>query len=336
MALWMFRTASLPSRFLAALGAAFFLQATSPGTKRNQQLTMLCTGAASMLGVFATSMLARHILLQELLIIAISFLAFYVRRFLPDRAMFPIFGFVLSLLGTIFPGGWPRAAFDALAVGAGLLIAFVIGFVLFPQRPLFAFTAALAQFFTQGARLLCALQELVRPGRTEPAADASRRVCAERKRLQLILDASQRIVDSLPPKDEVSLVAQKLLILEYGALHSLALLGDETMALCGLGEDDAAAWRKPLVAGLRDRRDAFATLYADARARAQEQTPLCPSIAAPPQSDPFAAVLPYLPHSLHPTGVLLLTALLSLHHLAQLQHMLGASMPALRLCRSSP
>jgi len=130
----------------AGMSAGFLMQSTAGRARRTRQIAMGAMGLITTIFVgLGSELSARHWAKQVLLVMA-AFTAFYVRRFIPGKAMFPIFGFTLTLLATVQPGGARSAGPMMAAVLTGLCSAFLVYFFVLPEESLRAFRHA-AQLF---------------------------------------------------------------------------------------------------------------------------------------------------------------------------------------------
>jgi hypothetical protein len=118
----------------AAAGSAYIMQCSSAGPLRRKQLTMLISGLAMAAVVGLAGALKGHLWLQDILIVSVAALAYYFRRFLPDKNQFPIFGFVLCVLASVLSTGWRQGLQDMLAVATGAPIAFGTYFFILPPN----------------------------------------------------------------------------------------------------------------------------------------------------------------------------------------------------------
>jgi len=139
IALEAFRFLHSQAALYAGMSAGFLMQSTAGNHRRTRQISMALMGAASTVAVGVGSELSGQHLAKELLLVAAAFAAFYVRRFIPGKAMFPMFAFVLTLLATLQPGGAGAALPMMTAVFGGFLTAFAVYFYLLPDESLRAF-----------------------------------------------------------------------------------------------------------------------------------------------------------------------------------------------------
>ena len=95
----------LESRLLGSMGAPFFLQCTSTGSMRRRRWTMLVVAAATIVCTAASAALWHHRFVQHAWLVLVSFAVFFCRRFLPDRGMFTVFVFIMTLLAAAIPAG---------------------------------------------------------------------------------------------------------------------------------------------------------------------------------------------------------------------------------------
>ncbi|MDQ6676312.1 MAG: hypothetical protein M3Z09_03350 [Acidobacteriota bacterium] len=137
----------------AGLSAGFLMQSTAGSARRTRQISMASMGAASTLAVAIGSLLASSAWAKEALLVAAAFAAFYVRRFIPGKAMFPVFAFVLMLLATLQPGGTGRAATMMTAVAVGFASAYIVFFYVLPDGTTRAFRHAADLFLFRATRI---------------------------------------------------------------------------------------------------------------------------------------------------------------------------------------
>ncbi len=142
IALEAFRFLHSQAALYAGMSAGFLMQSTAGATRRTRQISMAAMGVASTIAVGLGSELSGRQVAKEALLVAAAFGAFYVRRFIPGKAMFPMFAFVLALLATVQPGGAGSALPMMLAVFGGFASAYSIYFYLLPDESLRAFRHA--------------------------------------------------------------------------------------------------------------------------------------------------------------------------------------------------
>ena len=190
--------AETETRIFGSIGGAFFLQCTSTGSRRRRQVTMALTAAATVAGVALGAGLAAEAWPRYVLLVAFAFAAFFCRRFLPDRGMFPVFGFVLTLLATAAPGparagGRLRPARPARSPPAFRSRSSSTSWSSPPTRPA-AFADALRAFCRHAADYLGEQQAgLDCPPPTPSALERQSR------RLRADLVAGQALADALSP-----------------------------------------------------------------------------------------------------------------------------------------
>jgi hypothetical protein len=146
--------ASLQTRMFAAAGSAYIMQCSSTGPWRRRQLTMLVSGLSIDAAVGIAGMLEGQPWSQDLLLVGVAALAYYFRRFLPDKNQFPIFGFTLCVLAAVLSTGWRQGLHDMLAVATAIPIAFAIYFFLLPPSIVGAARDEIRYFCLHAAELL--------------------------------------------------------------------------------------------------------------------------------------------------------------------------------------
>jgi hypothetical protein len=151
----------------AAFAAAAFMQANSGTSRRQRQMVMTVTGAATAVLVFAGGLCHGHRVAMELMLIGAAAGCFYARRFVPDRNLFTLYSFTLALLAATFSGPWPHPLWLALAVFSGLPIAFLVYFYVWPPVFHVRFAAAVSTFEQLVAYCLEALSVAVERGGEE-------------------------------------------------------------------------------------------------------------------------------------------------------------------------
>ncbi len=142
IALEAFRSLHSQAALYAGMSAGFLMQSTAGSTRRTRQLSMAAMGVASTIAVGLGSELSGQHGAKEALLVAAAFGAFYVRKFIPGKAMFPMFAFVLTLLATVQPGGAGGPFPMMLAVFGGFSSAYLIYFYVLPDESLRAFRHA--------------------------------------------------------------------------------------------------------------------------------------------------------------------------------------------------
>ena len=130
----------------SGLSAGFLMQSTAGTARRTRQITMGAMGFASTIAVGIGSELSERQWAKQLLLVAAAFSAFYVRRWIHGKAMFPVFAFILTLVATVQPGGAKSAMPMMLAVFTGFLCAFAVYFYVLRDESLNAFRNAAALF----------------------------------------------------------------------------------------------------------------------------------------------------------------------------------------------
>ncbi len=126
----------------AGLSAGFLMQSTAGTARRTRQISMAAMGFVSTIAVGVGSELSGHAWMKELLLVAAAFAAFYVRRWIHGKAMFPVFAFILALLATVQPGGEKSALPMMVAVFSGFISAFCVYFYVLRDESLYAFRNA--------------------------------------------------------------------------------------------------------------------------------------------------------------------------------------------------
>jgi len=135
---------------IAAMSAAFLMQATDTGTVTRQKLSMTATAAALMVMTPLGSVLHGHRIGQAILLVAWAAAVFYARRFLKGNGAFTLFAFTLVLLATALPG---NPLMQVLTSGAGFAIAYVFRFHVWPPDEVLALRDAV-RVFRAHARLV--------------------------------------------------------------------------------------------------------------------------------------------------------------------------------------
>jgi len=146
IALEAFRFLQSREALYAGMGAGFLMQSTAGNERRTRQISMAYMGAASVIAVGLGSILSGQHVAKQLLLVGAAFAAFYVRRFIPGKAMFPMFAFVLTLLATVQPGGAGSALPMMLAISGGFVSAYAVYFYVLRDESLRAFRHAVDLF----------------------------------------------------------------------------------------------------------------------------------------------------------------------------------------------
>jgi hypothetical protein len=182
---------------------------------------MILTGLAMMALVTLGGVLEGERLVREGLVVVIAFGAFYVRRFVPHRAGFTTFGFVLYVVSTVLPGGWSRVGEHLLAQAGGLAAAFVVFFFVLPRDLGRAFRHAVCLFSAATGNFLRAVADGLDRGRRDPPPEAASTFAD----LQEVLAFCQRLVGGLPKGSERDRL-EAVLGYQYRTRQALILLQD--------------------------------------------------------------------------------------------------------------
>ncbi len=141
-ALEIFHFAQSQVALYAGMSAGFLMQSTAGNARKMRQITMAAMGISSTLAVGLGSELSGQPWAKQALLVLAAFGAFYVRRWIPGKAMFPVFAFVLTLLATVQPGGASSALPMMGAIFTGFVSAFAVYFYVLPDESLHAFRHA--------------------------------------------------------------------------------------------------------------------------------------------------------------------------------------------------
>ncbi len=137
------------SAIAAGVVAGFSLQGIPGATRRQQMRSMLVIGLALVLSFTIANILHPYPLGISLLLIIVSFLCFYLRRFGAIFNIFAISVWATCFVGTVMPTETLSAALQhGLAALMGFTIAFIINFTLFPENRISSFLANLKTYFT--------------------------------------------------------------------------------------------------------------------------------------------------------------------------------------------
>lgn len=148
-ALEIFHFAQSQVALYAGMSAGFLMQSTAGNARKIRQITMAAMGFSSTLAVGLGSELSGQPWAKQTLLLFAAFGAFYVRLWIPGKAMFPLFAFVLTLLATVQPGGAGSALPMMEAIFTGFVSAFVVYFYVLPDESLRAFRHASNLFLHQ-------------------------------------------------------------------------------------------------------------------------------------------------------------------------------------------
>lgn len=239
-----FRFLGPAQTLFAGISSAFLVQCFSGESLRRQQMTTMAASAVVMTLLTGLGAALRpHVLLQEMLVVSAAFGAHWVRRFIPGRPLFPIFGFVLVLLSTALGGSWTGVM---AGVAGGFPAAFVLRFFVWRRLKPQAFKRAVALFTAETCRAVHLLVEALETGRTQYFDRNLTRLSDD---LHDALQLSEAITRSLPGHPEFdSAVAD-----EYRLLHGLAMLRRVVLPLAG----DAAFRSSGESARLKERLEAL-------------------------------------------------------------------------------
>lgn len=219
VALLLYRHAQQQERLFAAIAVAFIMQCVSAGSSRRQQVTMIVSAAGMMIATGLGAGFSFSIWTQAAVLAVVAFACFYVRRFLPNGDLFPIYGFILCLIATELPGGWRWAAWEMLAVATGLPIAFALRFLVLPYDPRKAAVAAIDNLRVATARFLAALVRYLGGAQNDhdELADAQADV-------EAVVRFDQTLLDGLPVSVRGEAWVLEILRHQYEVLQSLTLL----------------------------------------------------------------------------------------------------------------
>jgi hypothetical protein len=235
--------------FLGSVGAGFLMQCGEGVSRRRQQITLVTCGLAfialAALGAAAGS--PRE--LKEILIIAVAFLTFYLRRFITRRPGFTAYGFVVFLLSTVFPGGRGQALSHVEVLAIAFIVSYAVFFFIRPPEPHRAYAIGTRIFCSSVADLLHTLS-LARPGER---ADRCEHL------VKRALRFNQALADNFLPGSE-SFWTDELLAEQYETWQLLQMLQDSLTHLCPQDEQlRPAAWGA-LRAGLEGLSEKYAEL----------------------------------------------------------------------------
>ena len=207
-ALEAFRFAGSQVALYAGMSAGFLMQSTAGEERRTRQMTMAWMGFASTLAVGLGSELSAQHWAKQILLVGAAFAAYYVRRFIPGKAMFPLFAFVLTLLATVQPGGAGSTLPMMAAIFGGFVSAFLTYFYLLPDETPRAFrhAAELFLFRLQQAR----------------KREASAKVDLRAMHRAVVLEEEEQQHLGLRERE----VCSRLLTTQYDALQLLTLIVD--------------------------------------------------------------------------------------------------------------
>ena len=208
IALEAFRFLHSHAALYAGISAGFLMQSTAGTTRRTRQISVAAMGVASTVAVGMGSELSGWPLAKELLLVAAAFAAFYVRKFIPGKAMFPMFAFVLTVLATVQPGGAGSALPMMVAVFGGFVSAYFVHFYLLPDESLRAFRHAADLFLFR-----------LRHARRNPGKEQS-----DLRALHKAVAFEEEEMESLG--DLVPDVCRALLAKQYEALQVLIIVVD--------------------------------------------------------------------------------------------------------------
>lgn len=232
--------------FVSAIGAGFLMQCGEGVTRRRQQLTLVLCGLAVMVLAAFGAAVSSHREAREALIIAVAFLTFYLRRFVPRRPGFTAYAFVVCLLATVLPGGRDRALMHTEVLGIASIVAFLVFFYIRPANPIQAFAAGTRIFCTTVANFLYSLG---------PECD-DRQAAKNQHLVKRALRFNQALADGL--EDGVAdRTIDELLVGQYDVWQTLEMLQD---SLCHLAAEDLQ--RLPgICTVLREALDGLATSF---------------------------------------------------------------------------
>jgi hypothetical protein len=216
----LFRHARLDTRLFAGLGTGLFMQCAEGAGWRVRSLTQIVCGWAMTAAAAAGTWLAGTEPWEWVLLTAVAFLAFALRRFVPRRAPVPLFGFVLCLLGTVLPGGPSALGPRVVALGTGLVLAVGVYSLVLPPDRRRTFFRVRGQSRAEAARALRAADA------DRPDWDAA---------LDRLLAFEQGLADSL---DEIDRALADRPLADLYEMHQSLTLFRELRARVRAGPDD--------------------------------------------------------------------------------------------------
>ena len=205
------------STMAAGVVASFSLQGIPGATQRQQMLAMAIIGFALVLSFATASILHPYPLGVSLLLITVSFLCFYLRRFGAIFNIFAVSVWATCFIGTIMPSAsLLEAAQHTVAAFIGFIIAFILNFTLFPENRLLSYFVNLRTYLSNSAtQLLWLAVHVTKPTAAPLFQQQMLRYLEDRRQLILI---NQTILESF-------INSQKLLLKKlnkyYIAMHAI-------------------------------------------------------------------------------------------------------------------
>jgi hypothetical protein len=168
--------------------AAFSLQGIPGATKKQQMAAMLKIGSLLVVGFTLANLVHPYPLATSMLLITISFLCFYLRRFGNMFNILAVSGWAVSFLGSIMPAATHWVALQhGLAAILGFATAFSVNFCLLPENRVPSFYDNLRTYFNHCAHHLQWLAEHIQPlAKTELIKRQMLNNLSDRRRLILV------------------------------------------------------------------------------------------------------------------------------------------------------
>ena len=127
------------SMITACLGA-LFLSIAIFGYSTKEKLKAAAIGGASIVAGYAIGIVCKqYFWISSPVLIIAAFLAFYVRRFGPKFAMFPIFSWMMIFIAIIFPLTQSQMWLSLSGVAISVLVAAIINVTILPEKRLSLF-----------------------------------------------------------------------------------------------------------------------------------------------------------------------------------------------------
>jgi len=176
------------SSVAAGFVASFSLQGIPGATRRQQMLSMLIIGFALVLSFGVANFLQSSRIAVSLLLIAVSFSCFYLRKFGNVFNIFAISVWATCFTGTIMPSASLTETLQhTLAAGMGFSIAFLINFLVLPEHKINSYFANLKTYFDHCAtQLLWLATEITQPLQTKRIKKQMLANFEDRRRLILL------------------------------------------------------------------------------------------------------------------------------------------------------
>ncbi len=316
LALLIFHWADVQTRLFAGMGAAFLMQCSSTGPRKRQMLTMIITGISMMVAVGLGSGLEAHKLAQDVLLAVVTFTVFYVRRFLPDQNMFPLFGFILFVLSTALPGGWARARMEMVAMAAGIPVTVAIYFFIYPHWPAVGFRDSLQLFLGKASFFMRALSDMLQVDRSEDTG-------VQLGELLIVMQEKMRfdqdLVDNFAPREAMARSRNTyyvLLVHQYEAYQAQRMLHEAMSQLLAARAGDN--WRRHLKKLLLHLSEAFVALE-EITAGAVSSRMAQPAALAAAEQEQLKTAIMEAGELFHPEIVHLFSVSIAARHLAKTQ-----------------